>query len=355
MKPKARVIALYLPQFHPIPENDMWWGKGFTEWTNLAKAKPLYPGHKQPKLPADLGFYDLRVPEVREAQAVLAKQYGVEAFCYYYYWFDGKRLLERPLNEMIATKSPDFPFCLCWANGSWTGIWHGAPNRTLQEQTYPGRQDDEKHFYEVLLPALSDPRYLKIDGRSLIAVHLPQDIPHARELTDTWRNLALRSGVGELHLLGFGNQEKWNAAANGFDAGCSTNLPVVRPWISWSQPYKRMQFKVRHWLNQPTVYDYKEVSSSLLDTNLRKNFYPAVIPNWDNTPRSGANGRVLHGSTPELFRGLLREAIEKVSDRPYDQRVIILKSWNEWAEGNYVEPDAEFGHGWLEAIATEVM
>ena len=160
----ARLIAFHLPQFHPIPENDEWWGKGFTEWTNTGKAKPLFPGHDQPKVPTDLGYYDLRLPEARKAQADLARKYGVEGFCYYHYWFGGKRLLERPVNEIIASGEPDFPFCLCWANESWTGIWHGAPRRMLMEQTYPGEADHRAHF-EYLLTAFRDKRYITVDGR----------------------------------------------------------------------------------------------------------------------------------------------------------------------------------------------
>ena len=355
MERRARVIALYLPQFHPIPENDLWWGKGFTEWTNTAKAKPLFFGHRQPNLPAGLGFYDLRVPDVREEQARLAQCYGVEAFCYYYYWFNGKRLLERPLDDMIRSGVPDFPFCLCWANGSWTGIWHGAANRILQEQTYPGREDDERHFHEVLLPALSDRRYLKIDGKPLVAVHAPQELPHGRALTDTWRRLALAAGIGELHLLGFGPQGYWRPAEQGFDSGCSANLPGLRPWVPWSRPVRKLRFKVQHWLRRPTIYRYREESLRLLDAQLHADFFPVVIPNWDNTPRSGRKGRVLHGAHPDLFGAMMRAAIAKVAHRTPGQRLIILKSWNEWAEGNYVEPDLEFGHGWLEAIADAVL
>ena len=164
MNKKARLIAFYLPQFHPIPENDEWWGKGFTEWTNVAKARPLFRGHHQPLVPADLGFYDLRVPETREAQASLAREYGIEAFCYYHYWFAGKRILERPFDEVLASGQPDFPFCLCWANQSWTGVWHGAPNKVLIEQTYPGQDDHRRHF-EYLLPAFADRRYLRVEGK----------------------------------------------------------------------------------------------------------------------------------------------------------------------------------------------
>src|SRR5208283_1156501 len=167
----ARLIALYLPQYHPIPENDEWWGKGFTEWTNVVKAKPSFRGHRQPHIPADLGFYDLRVPETRIAQAELALEYGIGGFCYWHYWFgEGKKLLEKPFEEVLKSGEPDFPFCLAWANESWTGVWHGSPDKVLREQTYPGSNDDEAHFY-YLLTAFRDSRYLKVDDRPIFYVY----------------------------------------------------------------------------------------------------------------------------------------------------------------------------------------
>lgn len=188
---------LTLRQFHPIPENDAWWSKGFTEWTNVAKAKPLFPGHYQPRIPADLGFYDLRVPEVREAQAELARSAGIEGFCYYHYWFAGKRLLERPFNEVLESGKPDCPFCLCWANETWTGIWHGRLDRILAEQTYPGVEDDTRHFF-YLPKAFRDPRYITIDGKPLFSVYNPRQLPEAKRTTNLWRKLAAESGLSAL-------------------------------------------------------------------------------------------------------------------------------------------------------------
>ena len=184
MENRTRVLALYLPQFHPIPENDQWWGKGFTEWTNVARAKPLFGRHKQPRVPADLGFYDLRLPEAREAQAALARAYGIEGFCYWHYWFgDGKQLLERPLAEVVASGEPDFPFCLAWANETWTGKWYGAPNRILAEQTYPGEADHIRHFY-ALLPAFRDPRYVTVDGLRVFLIYKPAAIPDLKRFIE---------------------------------------------------------------------------------------------------------------------------------------------------------------------------
>src|SRR6185295_18996445 len=189
--PLARLIAFYLPQFHPIPENDEWWGRGFTEWTNAAKAKPLFPGHYQPHVPADLGFYDLRVPETRADQAQMARAHGIEAFCYYHYWLAGKRLIERPFNEVLASGEPDLPFCLCWANQTWTGIWHGAPNRILIEQTYPGMDDHARHF-DFLVQAFMDRRHVRVDGKPLFMVYEPTLIPDVRKVTDFWRDRAAK-------------------------------------------------------------------------------------------------------------------------------------------------------------------
>src|ERR1700744_6576734 len=192
-EPAARLIAFYLPQFHPIPENDLWWEAGFTEWTNVAKAKPLFQGHRQPRLPSDLGFYDLRVPEVREQQAQLARDSGVEGFCYWHYWFSGRRVLERPFEEVLASGRPDFPFCLAWANQSWTGIWHGNPKTKLISQEYPGIEDQKQHF-DWALKAFRDDRYLKVDGRPIFVVYDPGNLPKESSFLDHWRELSAGGG-----------------------------------------------------------------------------------------------------------------------------------------------------------------
>jgi len=222
---KARVIAFYLPQFHPIPENDLWWGTGFTEWTNVAKAKPLFSGHYQPRIPADLGFYDLRVPETRLAQAEIAQAYGIEGFCYWHYWFAGEQLLERPFNDVLRTKEPKFPFCLAWANESWTGIWHGAPNRLLRAQTYPGFNDHQVHFYK-LLQAFADARYMTVEGKPIFVIYRPESIPEVDRVAEFWRGLAIRSGLSGLHLVAYlhaGEFLSWRPQDHGFDAALVAN------------------------------------------------------------------------------------------------------------------------------------
>jgi hypothetical protein len=350
---RARAIAFYLPQFHPIPENDEWWGKGFTEWSNVAKAKPLFRGHYQPLVPADLGFYDLRVPETRAAQAELARHYGIEAFCYWHYWFAGRRILERPFNEVLKSGEPNFPFCLAWANQTWTGIWHGAPDRILIEQTYPGAHDYEAHFH-ALLPAFMDDRYVQVEGKPLFCVYRPYDLPSPRQFSDLWRELAHRAGFKGLFLVGEAGAA-WVPHNHGFDASVTTALPELRGWAPWWRPRDRLAWYRRRLLGRPTVYRYADVLDQLLDEIPSDRVtYPAVIPNWDNTPRSGGNGLVLHGSTPALFREHLRQAVSRVERYPAERRLVFIKSWNEWAEGNHLEPDLRFGHGYLEAVRAEL-
>ena len=353
MSKRARVIAFYLPQFHPIPENDKWWGKGFTEWTNVAKAKPLFPGHYQPHVPADLGFYDLRVPETRMAQAEMAREYGIEAFCYYHYWFAGKRLIERPFNEVLESGEPDFPFCLCWANQTWTGIWHGCPNRILIEQTYPGMNDYKNHFYE-LLKAFSDDRYVKVDGKPLFVIYRPLEIPDVTRVTDFWRELALRSGLKGLYLVGISHLDPFDAENSGFDARISQKLPPRTGGIS--SRYKLLKLYALFKNGKiPALYRYQDVINFIVTKRTHgKDDYPCVIPNWDNTPRSGVNGLVLHESTPASFGEQVRIARNTVLHQPEERRLIFLKSWNEWAEGNHMEPDMRFGREYLEALKKEI-
>jgi len=350
---KARIIAFYLPQFHPIPENDAWWGKGFTEWTNAAKAKPLFRGHYQPHVPADLGFYDLRVPEVRAAQAVLAREYGVEGFCYYYYWFAGKRLLERPFNEVLSSGEPDFPFCLCWANATWTGVWHGEPDRVLIEQTYPGTEDYEAHFSE-LLRAFKDPRYMRLDGRPLYVVHRPLDIPDVRSVMVQFRAMAERAGLKGLHLIGVTPQKVWEPEHYGFDALVIQRMPALNGSVPWRYPITKLRTKLAN--KRLTVVRYKDHVRRLITPHASKaQYYPCLLPNWDNTPRSGMNGLVFEGSTPDLFKQHVRDALLHVRSKPPEHRFVFLKSWNEWAEGNHLEPDLRFGRGFLEVLRGELM
>ena len=352
---RPRFIAFYLPQYHPIPENDMWWGKGFTEWTNVAKAKPLFRGHYQPRLPADLGYYDLRVPETRFEQAKMAQEHGIEAFCYYHYWFGGKRILERPFDEVLESSEPNFPFCVCWANETWTGIWHGAQNRILMEQTYP-EHDNEAHFNH-LLNAFSDDRHILVEGKPLFLIYQPLAIPNPKKFTDTWREMALKAGLKGLYLVGVHSPPDWIPANSGFDGCVNPKFPSRRRMhvprrevLAWLANIYESK------LGLPTRYPYKDIINSLFDyVDLRHSKYPCVVPNWDNTARSGANGLVLEGSTPEAFGIQVKKALDLTKSQPSDKRLIFVKSWNEWAEGNYLEPDKKYGKAYLEIIKNEML
>jgi lipopolysaccharide biosynthesis protein len=340
-----------LPQFHPIPENDEWWGKGFTEWTNTAKAKPMFRGHYQPHIPADLGFYDLRVPETREAQAALARRYGIEGFCYYHYWFAGRRILERPFIEVLQSGNPDFPFCFCWANATWSGIWYGEPNRVLIEQTYPGRADHEAHF-RALLPAFADPRYIRVEGKPIFLIFQPTELPDAAATLALWRAMAADAGLGGLHIVGMSFSHDWDPIANGFDARITQPGWSIRHRISPRQPLRWMRSKAEIWRGLPAIQSYQYFLETQMPTRPSNDaWYPCLTHAWDNTPRSGRNGVVLVGATPELFHRALNTAISTLEHRPPDQRLLFLKSWNEWAEGNHLEPDLRFGTGFLQAVA----
>ncbi len=351
---KVRVIAFYLPQYHPIPENDAWWGKGFTEWTNVGKAKPLFKGHYQPKVPADLGYYDLRVPETREAQAELARKYGVEGFLYWHYWFgNGRRLLERPFCEVLASGKPDFPFCLGWANHSWQGIHCGVKSKeALIAQTYGGVSDYEAHFYDVL-PAFRDKRYISVDGRPLFYIHSPLASPEVPVFVECWQRLAKENGF-EKGICFVGNSANNPEDIEKVRAFCSyVNIDTLFDfkkyafsfWDKVRNKILRTVFKVGN------VYEYKNAMKYFYSRQVDPVVYfPTILPNWDHTPRTGSVGNVLNHSTPELFYRHAREVFEEIREKPEEERVVFLKSWNEWAEGNYMEPDLKFGHGYLKAL-----
>lgn len=353
MPDKAKVIAFYLPQFHSISENDQWWGKGFTEWTNVAKAKPLFPGHYQPHIPAELGFYDLRVPETRIAQAELAREYGVSAFCYYHYWFAGKQLLERPFSEVLESGKPDFPFCLCWANHSWTTIWQGYTDNILIEQTYPDPEDHEEHFNH-LLKAFLDKRYLKVEEKPVFLIWNPEEIPEVKKFTELWRYLAKKAGLPGLYLIGITHWNyKWDPREYGFDARMVEKLPPTRGRIPWRYPVLKIKCLLER--NLLRIYFYKELADFFI-RKVKPDFkdYPCILPNWDNTPRSGLNGLVFHESSPELFRIQIKKALEYIANDSEEHKIIFVKAWNEWAEGNHLEPDLKFGKAYLEVIKEEL-
>jgi hypothetical protein len=360
-----RAIAYYLPQYYPTPENNRWWGEGFTEWTNVAKAKPLFKGHEQPRFPADLGYYDLRVAEVREEQAAIAKAYGVEGFMYYHYWFgNGKLLLEKPLQEVLRLKKPEFPFCLCWANQTWKGVWFGEfTGKTLVEQTYPGKEDYEKHFY-YLLPAFGDERYIRVDGKPVFNVYMPLDLPSIPEFVDTFQTLATKEGFPGLHLIASRCPFDWNPLQHGFSGVIGSESLCIHywkheifkrenQWVGRAKRFVNQKLGKELFVNgrKPQVIGFENIVDQLVtERAFDFDYYPCLIPNWDNTPRMGNKGRVFLNATPELFGKQLDKAIEKVNHLPEERRFIFIKSWNEWAEGNYLEPDRKWGYAYLEQI-----
>ena len=355
----ARVVAFYLPQFHPIPENDEWWGRGFTEWRNVVTARPRFPGHHQPHLPADLGLYDLRVPEVRLAQAELARAHGISAFCYYHYWFEGRRLLERPFDEVLATGQPDLPFCLCWANERWTRAWDGRHSSVLVDQTY-STADDHAHA-RWLMEAFADERYLRVDGRPVFLVYRAAGLPDARRTTDILRAEAQRAGIGELLLCRVESfrAEHGDPAELGFDAAVEhqpdwTDLGRARHRsVAW-RAAARAGLAPRAF-SQHRVYDYAMVAEHMA-TRPQPPYrrFPGLTPSWDNTPRRRRDGVVLTGSTPEHYRRWLEACLARAAGDGGDESLVFVNAWNEWGEGNHLEPEARFGRGYLEATRRAV-
>jgi glycosyltransferase involved in cell wall biosynthesis len=339
----ARLIAFLLPQFHPIPENDKWWGEGFTEWTNVAKARPLFPGHHQPHVPADLGFYDLRLPDTRQEQVALAREAGIHGFCYYHYWFQGTRLLERPFNDILASGKPNFPFCLCWANEPWSRRWDGRARDMLQEQSY-SEEDDLAHI-RWLIPALSDERAIKIDGKPVFLVYHAKDLPDPASTADVWRREVANAGLPGIYLIAVetGWDAGWDATRAGFDAKV-----LFQPQFSMLHNLgERVTIPDRPELR---VFDYQRVWPRLANppaADYRR--YQTVFPRWDNTARSNESGVVLVNSTPEAYEEWLRHAVERVQHDPLDHRMVFINAWNEWAEGCHLEPDLTYGHQYLQA------
>ncbi|MEN9918138.1 MAG: hypothetical protein RL662_574 [Bacteroidota bacterium] len=355
---KARLIAFYLPQFHPIPENDEWWGKGFTEWTNVGKAKPLFKGHYQPHVPADLGYYDLRVAETRKAQADMARSYGVEGFCYWHYWFgNGKRLLERPFNEVLESKESDFPFCLAWANESWKGFEHGLTNRNvLIEQLYPGIEDYTNHFYEVL-PAFRDKRYMTVDGKPIFIIYKPLANNEVKSFIETWRQLAIDNGLSGIFFVGHNNNPKYSVdevLGGGVDV---VNTVRLNDYLLTKSLIKKIRTKLNLILRDiPNFYPYNFISKYFINHEIdsREDVFPSIISGWDHTPRSGKDGLVLTNYTPSSFERHVEDVLNTVAGKKEERRIVFVKSWNEWAEGNYMEPDLKWGHSYLEALYRQI-
>ncbi len=362
--PRARLFAFYLPQMYPIPENDAWWGPGFTEWTAVSRAPRLFRGHRQPRVPADLGFYDLRLPETRAAQADLARQHGIEGFCYWHYWFGGRRLLDRPFAEVLASGEPDLPFSLAWANQAWTDTWLGS-GRVLQPQAYS--HDDDLAHARWLAEVFADPRYQRIGARPVFCVFRPTDLPEPARTADTIRREVVRLGGAEPLLLGidahaFGRDFR----DDGFDGTVAFEpslglLPRNDP--PGTRDLRRAVGRAVHntrlgvWSPRLRIYDYADHVETVRRRRaaLDHPAFPTVFVGWDNTPRRGRHAVVLRNRTATDFADRLATLVDEAQARPPTERVIFVNAWNEWAEGNYLEPDLDDGRAKLEAVARIVL
>lgn len=343
---RIRTIAIYLPQFHPIPENDAWWGQGFTEWTNVRKARPNFEGHVQPQQPGELGYYDLRDADVRDRQARLAREHGIDAFCYYYYWFGGRRLLHRPLDEVLHSGQPDFPFCVCWANENWTRTWDGQESQILIQQNHSPQ--DDVAFIESLFTAFRDPRYLRVYGKPLLLVYKVGLLPDIRQTAQRWREHCRRHGIGEIYLACVHNSA--NPALNvdptsiGFDA--AVEFPPSGKGVPAPAPEKMVNPNFRG-----RFYSYVETAANFLRTTTPP--YPllrTVMPAWDNTARRQDAAHIFLGASPEAYADWLAAAADWTARlRVGDERLLFINAWNEWAEGNHLEPDLRYGRAYLEA------
>lgn len=350
-----KVIAIYLPQFHPIPENNEWWGKGFTEWTNVTKAKPLFNGHYQPHLPADLGFYDLRLEESRLAQEELARKYGIQAFCFYHYWFSGKRILEEPLQRKLNNPKEDLPFMMCWANGSWTRTWDGNDN-ILLEQKYSC--DDHVNHISVLIEYFKDERYLKIDNKPVFAICRSEDILDLVFFISGLKKCALDNGFNGVYFVKLEMFEEGKDPEEiGFDAAVSfqpnwRNNPNHLGRSLFNRFFRRGRY---NYFIRNNVFDYSSYSSKNNSKRYGYNQFPCVMPGWDNSARKGKkNATIYINSNPNLFKNWISSILSKWIWNDPSTKILFINAWNEWAEGNHLEPCQKWGTKYLEVLKEEI-
>lgn len=353
-----KLIAFHLPQYHPIPENNAWWGEGFAEWTNVVGGRSLFKEHYQPHLPADLGFYDLRLPEVREHQASLAERYGIHGFCYYHYWFHGKELLERPVKEIVISGKPALPFCLCWANENWTRRWDGMDQEVLISQRHSD-EDDIAHLM-ALLPIFKDSRYIRIDNKPLFLIYRSSLLPDPVSTTKLWRRLAQENSLDGLYLVNvesFPEDRNRDPRLNGFDASLdftpdSTNSPEIFQPGQIHRILKKLRIRKSHPFSENRVYSYSEFVDRMLRRQ-RVDYprFPCVFPSWDNSSRrKNGEASIIHGSTPRLYGKWLNSVLaDHLTLSKLPEPVVFINAWNEWAEGCHLEPDLRWSHAYLQA------
>ncbi|MFN8626314.1 MAG: glycoside hydrolase family 99-like domain-containing protein [Candidatus Binatia bacterium] len=345
---RLRLIAFYLPQYHPFPENEFWWGEGFTEWANVTKARANFQGHYQPHLPADLGFYDLRVPEVMDTQAELAREYGIYGFCYFYYWFAGKRLMEMPVDRILATGRPQFPFCLAWANENWTRRWDGNQAASDAIMVQEHSDDDDRAVIRDLMRYMRHPQYIRIDGKPILLVYRINLFPHIARTAAIWRDTCRREGLGEIYLVRVESFEHAVSAeppaTHGFDAAVEylphhRSAPLATPVHLFNKNFRGV------------IHDYEElVLQSVGYKEARYTHFRGVMPSWDNTPRQQDDGVIFARSSPGAYQAWLEAAIQYTHEQNVgDERLVFINAWNEWAEGAHLEPDRKFGRAYLEA------
>jgi lipopolysaccharide biosynthesis protein len=367
----VKIISFYLPQYHPIPENDLWWGKDFTEWVSVAAARPRFKGHNQPQIPADLGFYDLRLEETRIAQAKLAAEYGISGFCYYHYWFNGKMLLDLPFNEVLQSGKPDFPFCLCWANESWTRAWDGLEKEILIKQEYSA--EDRINHIKWLCKAFKDPRYIKVNNKPLLLIYRTDNLPDAEERIRIWRIIAREHGFKDLYLCSvrsnFNQMNEPEVIKAGFDAVVEfqphskdfprRSLPVFFKLVVTHYANKiiaalNLQSHVPL-LNENNILRYGKLADKVMTKSHPKNYvkFPCVTPSWDNSARKNA-ASIIQNDDPRKFTEWLLNAFQRVDKYSDEEKIVFINAWNEWAEGCHLEPDVKNGRIFLEAIKNAI-
>lgn len=357
-----RAIAFYLPQFHPVAENDAFWGAGFTEWRNTVQARPRFPGHEQPHLPADLGFYDLRLAETRSAQAEMARTAGLSGFCYYHYWFSGKRVLNAPFDAVLSSAEPDFPFMLCWANENWTRAWDGSAHQVLLAQTYS--DEDTRAHARHLAPAFADPRYIRIDGRPVFAIYNTDEIPCPRRWSDIFRETLHRLGIDPylIRVERYLDRDTQPPGALGCDAALEFQ-PFSRNFRAWQRNRpatlaKRTKTRARRmierWHALDTHYDMGDfVTFDIAQFPPKYTLFPGVSPSWDNSARRNKGQAIIfRGSNPQLFSAWVAAKVRQFHPPSASENLLFVNAWNEWAEGNHLEPCLRHGRNWLDALHT---
>ncbi len=343
----ARLVAFHLPQFHAIPENDAWWGEGFTEWTNVRDGVPWFDWHRQPLVPGELGYYDLMDPAVRDAQAALAREHGIGAFCYYHYWFRGRRLLERPVQALLESGKPDFPFCLAWANEPWTRAWDGGERQVLMPQHYD--DDDHRAHASYLAKVFADRRYLSVEGRPVFLVYKASKIPDVAGAIRIWRDVWETAEIRQPLLVRMesSEHEKDDPRVWSFDAA----VEFQPAWREMRFPDNALvRYAKRFLLGRriPAAHDYGRLSRRMAALPVPAwPRFPGLTPMWDNTCRRGGRGLVLRDSTPQAYGEWLTSCLRKAAKLPYQDPLVFVNAWNEWGEGCHLEPDAENGRAYL--------